>query len=1345
MDWRNKIIVSDVIKRLVFDVESGIERKLKENQVGFGNQPENAIFTWKNVKTPGGKDVTNEYWETFRRNRLRAKFKIDHNFGHFNNLFQIEKNIDYMYESFMAEQLKNFKDEDSVSVYIKHDNLQGTNIFIHPFEKRNFNKESFFNAIYEVAQSNTSFLLSGYLTLEINVTKNLKGSGDKKSRVPQTKKENQTKSRSIILIENDDNGCCFHALAVAMAKQELSKDAKYDWQCMRRDTNKFRTNFALKLAKKCGFDLNKPVKIDDLKIIERNIGYQVIVIDDKNTSNRLFVGNYQTKRLYLSLRKTIMNEYHYDAIINIKGYMGNKFFCEYCHKGYNNYLQHKCTFICERCFQFPPCNKNSFKILCQECNFEFFGQNCYDKHREILCKNNICSNHRKCEICLQEYYGKKHECDEKYCKICCQPYKLEKHYCYLKTIEEDKLIKNDINKKFIVAYDIESQQKNIDESSSLHVPDLLISMTTCSDCWLTTENRRSDNCQFCGTFENIFFGKNCIKHFGDYLYKYLSPVASKEEAFIYVFAHNAKGYDNHFILNDLYTRGFMGTDVIMTGNKVMKASVGNIKFLDSLLMFQQPLSALPKAFGFEKIVTKGFFPHDFHTSSNINYEGDIPESSFFGVNYMKSKQLKEFQRWHSKEAQRLKDNNLKYILKEELIKYCKNDVLILLNCIQMFRKIYKIATNIDPITRCFTLASMGLEIFKAQILLPMTIGVTPLKGYGSRGTFSRIGSSWLDYQQKLLKCEIQREIQVDKFIVDGINTEANKIFEYNGCYFHCHHCVYKNKRDEFIIKKDGESLNKTPNQVFEETNKKAQHLRKRGFEIVEEWDCQLVKKRRLDPELDQYLSRRYNYYKDLEKYGGVNIRESFFGGRTNNIKFICDVTDDPSSKILYYDFRSLYPTVLKYKDFPVGHPKVINEDFDDVKNYFGFIKCVLKAPDDLYIPILPIKTKKKKLIFPLCTICADEQNPKNCTHTDEERYLIGTWTTIEVNYALENGYEIIKIIEVYHYPEKTNEIFSAYINLWLKFKQQSDGWPSWVQTEEDRKKYIDNFSLNEGVKLNEEEIEVNPGLRFIAKLFLNTLWGKLAQRPNLQQTKVCSEYKDYWELVNDENKRIKGELMVNDDCLLVNWEFVDDEMGKNYNTSLAIASFVTSYARIELMKKIDEIEIIPGRVLYFDTDSIIFRYKEEEPKPSTDDYLGCLADEISKDYGAGAICTKFCSLGPKVYAMEIWPENSLESYVPIKVKGITLTDKALDIIKMESMVKLAEEYVRNGGEEEACNSLQIPQFQIRPTPMKTIETKYFSKTFRAMSEKRRINGNDTLPYGFRDRSVNNLINLILNE
>ena len=513
--------------------------------------------------------------------------------------------------------------------------------------------------------------------------------------------------------------------------------------------------------------------------------------------------------------------------------------------------------------------------------------------------------------------------------------------------------------------------------------------------------------------------------------------------------------------------------------------------------------------------------------------------------------------------------------------------------------------------------------------------------------------------------------------------------------------------------------------------RKSKHLSlKRGFNLIEEWDCSLNKKRRSDKDLDEYFNERWDHHKLLELHGGVVVKDSFFGGRTNNIKFFCDVSKEVNSRILYYDFRSLYPTVLKYSNFPVGHPEIINENLDvsNFKKYFGFAKCIIEAPKTLRIPVLPMKIKNK-LIFPLCKLCAENKNQNDCEHNDEERYLIGTWTTVEINAAIERGYKIISLLEVYHYKEYTKDIFSEYVNLWLKFKQQSDGWPNWIQNDADKQKYIDSFIANEGVALDQNEIRKNPALRYIAKLFLNTLWGKLAQRPNLPQTTVCNEYNDYWEIFNDEDKDITGELMINEDCLLVTWQYNNDLKSKNNNTSIATASFCTSHARVKLLEAIDEIEVIPGRLLYMDTDSMIFKYTEGEPKPEIGDYLGCLADEISKDYGKNAICTKFCSLGPKVYGMEIWPENAENPIVPIKIKGITLTHKVLEMINIEKMLELVKIYIEKNG-NNIGDVIKLPQMQIVSNNTHCVETRYFDKILRVMSEKRRINGNDTLPYGF---------------
>jgi hypothetical protein len=77
--------------------------------------------------------------------------------------------------------------------------------------------------------------------------------------------------------------------------------------------------------------------------------------------------------------------------------------------------------------------------------------------------------------------------------------------------------------------------------------------------------------------------------------------------------------------------------------------------------------------------------------------------------------------------------------------------------------------------------------------------------------------------------------------------------------------------------------------------------------------------------------------------------------------------------------------------------------------------------------------------------------------------------------------------------------------------------------------------------LDKEKIEKNPALRFIAKIMLNSFWGKLAQRPNLTKTEMVESYDRYWHLACNEDIKITGELMVNDDVTLVTYKYAKDE------------------------------------------------------------------------------------------------------------------------------------------------------------------------------------------------------------
>ncbi len=321
------------------------------------------------------------------------------------------------------------------------------------------------------------------------------------------------------------------------------------------------------------------------------------------------------------------------------------------------------------------------------------------------------------------------------------------------------------------------------------------------------------NCDFCGVGYLEFFGKNCIKKFTDYVYIELAKKASKNKAKVYVFAHNARGYDGHFILQDLFERGFENTEIVMSGLKVLKIDVANVRLIDSLSFFQQPLSSLPKSFGLDSHVIKGYFPHFFNLEENYDYEAEVPPIEYFGVKYMKPNAANDCRIWR----QSLIDANYVYNFKNELIKYCANDVKILTMSIMKFRQLFKSVTDIDPITRAFTLASVGLEYFRAKVLQENTIGITPIDGYIAGRHKSIKGNIWLDWLQRVSGKEIVREQRIGPFWADGYIPDERRAFEFLGCYYHGCETCFPNDRDSPHVKLNGlsfaEVLNKTNEKV----------------------------------------------------------------------------------------------------------------------------------------------------------------------------------------------------------------------------------------------------------------------------------------------------------------------------------------------------------------------------------------------------------------------------------------------------------------------------------------------------------------------------------------------------
>jgi hypothetical protein len=119
----------------------------------------------------------------------------------------------------------------------------------------------------------------------------------------------------------------------------------------------------------------------------------------------------------------------------------------------------------------------------------------------------------------------------------------------------------------------------------------------------------------------------------------------------------------------------------------------------------------------------------------------------------------------------------------------------------------------------------------------------------------------------------------------------------------------------------------------------------------------------------------------------------------------------------------------------------------------GLIKCQVLPPKRLYHPVLLFR-HHNKLLFCLCRTCAVELNRETeCTHnTVAERALTGTCVMDEVRMAVESGYRVLQVYEVYEYrttqydPQLGGGLFVEYINTFLKLKTEASGYPAWVRS-----------------------------------------------------------------------------------------------------------------------------------------------------------------------------------------------------------------------------------------------------------------------------------------------------------
>lgn len=702
-------------------------------------------------------------------------------------------------------------------------------------------------------------------------------------------------------------------------------------------------------------------------------------------------------------------------------------------------------------------------------------------------------------------------------------------------------------------------------------------------------------------------------------------------------AHNGGGYDNHFVNQFLLNNGkkpyLLPTNGSSPTRLICLEFLGR-KFIDSLNFIAQPLSTFGKAFNLE--IAKGYFPYEFNTFENQGYVGPIPPKEFYGIENTKCESVhqyerikREFDEWYDEEVAKEEE----WSLKEKLFLYCRLDVDVLRQGCLKFRDM---CLNLEASSeRAGGWKLNSIDPFNHLTLSGVVINIA-LSGFPAK-SFTQFPSkpqekarSWVnaykDYLASLGYVFVNEDENAQNHYTksyaffeaihpdDVLSTDSDVqpiTWVHANCYnVGCPGCYTENRAIHV-------------NPFMDDTLANLYTL----------FECKLAKFRESGRVL---LTFDHDLHKEdqLQLRGPVlrNVpiepREALFGGRTEPFKLFA------KGPIYHIDVVSLYPTVCAFDEIPTGIPIHMHDPaeiwdlFVNRKELFGYVRCDITPPDDLLIPFLPNRRESDgRLVFGL-------------------EPMTGTWTTVDLYFAMEHGYRVTDVYQATHFPESERVVgpFKEYVDTFIKIKQKAKG-------------------------------EGNKTLYLIAKLFLNSLWGKFVEQPHKSNLSVVVNTSEYYELMDSPHIDVQSMrwIEVKDNVWMVRYDF-DDKFTKNAkNNNPYIGTFVLAHARRRLHEMMVRIGL--DRVIYCDTDSIAYTHdtENEENNPETGEELGEWENE-AHGFEQGNHITEFMSVGPKSYC-EVFSRPDLQGmdYL-LKFKGVRTIEKTFSYLNPQSLKKLIHDF-----------------------------------------------------------------------
>jgi hypothetical protein len=221
------------------------------------------------------------------------------------------------------------------------------------------------------------------------------------------------------------------------------------------------------------------------------------------------------------------------------------------------------------------------------------------------------------------------------------------------------------------------------------------------------------------------------------------------------------------------------------------------------------------------------------------------------------------------------------------------------------------------------------------------------------------------------------------------------------------------------------------------------------------------------------------------------------------------------------------------------------------------------------------------------------------------------------------------------------------------------------------RRFIESFEQSEGIRLDRDSIKFNVAKRGLAKLCLNSMWGKLTGRNNRTKTTIITEPRELYSFLATPDIEVTNLVFASDDVVWLSWKHgAEEDVSSLRHTNEVIGAYVTAGARIHMYRHLDRLQ---EKAIYCDTDSVIYIQPKDEPSLiETGDKLGDMTSELRLSESI----SEFVSGGPKNYAYKIVTEGKGEKTV-CKFRGITLNYNASKLVNFE---RIRDMIMRTGDE-----------------------------------------------------------------